>query len=225
MERSSFIERPEGPRHAEGREKSPEEKLAFVENALAAANALVEKLRAQLAAREEAEKVLRAELEMDRLTSLPNERGLLSYEERRRKDKNLQDAVAMFVDINRFKHINDTLGHAAGDEIVKRVGEYLKKITRSDLDTVVRLHGDEFFVILEGMTEDEVLKKFEDKKLVFDAAYGNGETVEVSLSAGITAYAPREPLEAAMLRADEAMYLSKEKRDGSIVRFEAKESV
>jgi diguanylate cyclase (GGDEF)-like protein len=208
--------------HLEHRERTPEEKMAFMEDALMAANALVETLRAQLIVHEEATEKLLRELEMDRLTELPNERSLLSYEERRRENQHLEDAVAMFVDINHFKHINDTLGHAVGDEIVKQVSLYLKSITRADRDIVVRLHGDEFFIVFEGMKEDDVLKKFEHNKMIFDAAYGDGEKITVSLSAGITEYLPDELLETAMLRADEAMYESKDKRDGSISRFIAR---
>ena len=187
---------------------------AFLRDVLAATEALAESRGAQLAAKE---KELEA-LYKDKLTKLPNEYGLERYANRRRMRPEYKNATVMFIDVNRFKQINDSLGHATGDEIIQRVSEYLKSITRST-DTVVRLHGDEFVIVFEGATEEEVMKKFEDKPLVFTATYGDGKELEVSLSAGITMYGTDKPIEAAMRDADVAMYQSKKKRDGKIVRF------
>ena len=67
------------------------------------------------------------------------------------------------------------------------------------------------------------MKKFEDKPLTFTATYGDGKRIEVSLSAGITMYGTDKPIEVAMRDADVAMYQSKKKRDGKIVRFAPEE--
>jgi len=192
---------------------------AFLRDVLAATEALAESRGAQLAAKE---KELEA-LYKDKLTKLPNEYGLERYANRRRVHSEYKYATVMFLDVNLFKQINDSLGHATGDEIIQRVSEYLKSITRST-DTVVRLHGDEFVIIFEGATEEEVMKKFEDKPLAFTATYGDGKKIEVSLSAGITMYGEDKPIEVAMRDADVAMYQSKKKRDGNIVRFAPEES-
>jgi diguanylate cyclase (GGDEF)-like protein len=192
----------------------PGGEVAFLRDVLAATEALAESRGAQLATKE---KEIEA-LYKDALTKLPNEYGLRRYENRRRMHPEYKNATVMFLDVNRFKQINDSLGHTVADEIIQRVGEYLKKIARST-DTVVRLHGDEFVIIFEGATEEEVMKKFEDKPLVFTATYGDGKEIEVSLSAGITTYGTDKPFEVAMKDADTAMYQSKKKRDGSVVRF------
>ena len=90
----------------------------------------------------------------DSLTGLPNRR---SYEERlgeaaMRSVRSGRALALMFLDIDFFKRINDTLGHAGGDEVLKEFGHRLRSAVRST-DTVCRLAGDEFTIILEGVLD------------------------------------------------------------------------
>ncbi len=108
-----------------------------------------ERLQAEIADRLQAEMRAQHLADHDALTGLPNRRLLedrltqaLAASQRNRK----QTAV-MFVDLDRFKNINDTLGHAAGDVVLKEVAERLMKQLRV-VDTVCRMGGDEFVVIL-----------------------------------------------------------------------------
>ncbi len=108
-----------------------------------------ERLQAEIADRRQAETRAQHLADHDALTGLPNRRLLedrltqvLAASQRNRK----QTAV-MFVDLDRFKNINDTLGHAAGDVVLKEVAERLMKQLRV-VDTVCRMGGDEFVVIL-----------------------------------------------------------------------------
>jgi diguanylate cyclase (GGDEF)-like protein len=92
----------------------------------------------------------------DGLTGLPNRALVLDRIEQllaryRRKPDGI--AAALFVDIDGFKRINDTYGHAAGDHVLTVVGDRLKQIVREE-DTVGRLGGDEFVVVLESTTPD-----------------------------------------------------------------------
>lgn len=206
--------------------ESPEEKirrlekeLAFTQDVLMAADALVDSRGYQLAAKDRIIAALEQERATDKMTGLPNELGLQNFSENRRKRREPGHAVLMYLDANRFKEINDTLGHRAGDEVIRGIGEYLKKITRSESDTVVHLHGDEFVVVFEGTTEEEIAKKFENGKLAFSAAYGGDKAIEVSLSAGVTDYAAHEPLADVMQRADAAMYRAKKTGDGNVQRY------
>jgi diguanylate cyclase (GGDEF)-like protein len=95
---------------------------------------------------------------LDALTTLYNRHWLMNYlpiaiEQARKSNKNL---ALLFLDLNGFKKINDTLGHAAGDELLRAVGALLKTITRPQ-DNVARLGGDEFVVILQEINgNDEV---------------------------------------------------------------------
>src|SRR6185369_10583110 len=108
-----------------------------------------ERLQAEIADRRDAETRAQHLADHDALTGLPNRRLLedrltqaLAASQRNRK----QTAV-VFVDLDRFKNINDTLGHAAGDVVLKEVAERLMKQLRV-VDTVCRMGGDEFVVVL-----------------------------------------------------------------------------
>ncbi len=93
----------------------------------------------------------------DPLTGLPNRALVLDRAERMlargARDPNIL-AGAMFVDIDGFKHVNDRLGHAAGDQLLRVVGGRLQSAVR-DQDTVGRLGGDEFVVLVECSPNEE----------------------------------------------------------------------
>src|SRR3989304_8116736 len=101
------------------------------------------------------EKIIRM-ANYDNLTGLPNRRLLMNYLSqaitlvRRRA----LYAAILFIDLDRFKLINDTLGHSAGDELLKEVAERLKKCVRLS-DTVGRLGGGEFIVLLPDIEQIE----------------------------------------------------------------------
>lgn len=155
---------------------------------------------------------------IDTLTGLPNRR---SYDERlaeavRRAQRTGNAIALMFLDVDHFKQVNDTLGHAAGDLVLH---EFANRVTASVrvTDTVCRLAGDEFTVILEGLkTVDEaalvaakILKAFE-RPFVLE----QGERM-VSTSIGV-AYTACLPVSVASLnaRADEALYVAKDQGRG-----------
>lgn len=129
-----------------------------------------------------------------------------------RADRN-KTLVALFViDLDRFKNINDTLGHDAGDELLVKVAKRLEKCTR-DGDTISRLGGDEFTIILEDVKvfEDAVTivdKIFNQMKTAFDIS---AREIFVSPSIGISMY-PLDDTDAGHLlkNADSAMYKAKE---------------
>lgn len=102
----------------------------------------------------------------DDLTQLPN-RNLLSdrLEQAIANARRTGRAVAvLFVDLDRFKSINDTLGHNAGDELLKAVARRFEASTRAG-DTVARLGGDEFVVVLQNIEHDEFIARVADKLL------------------------------------------------------------
>jgi diguanylate cyclase (GGDEF)-like protein len=149
----------------------------------------------------------------DGLTGLPN-RSLFSklldhsISEARRYERRL--AVA-FLDLDRFKQINDTLGHEAGDQLLQEVATRLKGCVR-DSDTVARLGGDEFVVILAALTDEKYAAVVAQKIL---AATANpfmlmGQEFRVTASIGISTY-PQDGLDEQTLtkNADIAMYQAK----------------
>lgn len=150
---------------------------------------------------------------IDTLTGLPNRRA---YQERleaalQRAQRNAQGMALMFLDVDHFKQVNDSLGHAAGDAVLHEFAQRVKAAVRVT-DTACRLAGDEFTVILEGLKSPreatlvaaKILKAFE-RPFVLE----QGERM-VSTSIGV-AYADSFPADAAALaaEADKALYAAK----------------
>ncbi|WP_127588522.1 bifunctional diguanylate cyclase/phosphodiesterase [Paenibacillus koleovorans] len=117
----------------------------------------------------------------------------------------------MFIDVDRFKHINDTLGHPVGDLLLKELAKRLSRCVR-DSDTASRLGGDEFIVLLPNTTRDQaaiVAKRMMDAIAKPFAIEGN--SIVVTTSIGIAMYPnDGETSEALIKNADLAMYEAKE---------------
>lgn len=127
--------------------------------------------------------------------------------------------AVLFIDIDRFKTVNDTFGHDAGDLLLRAVGERLVHRVRAD-DTVARIGGDEFVVVLPRLrAESDARLVARNLLTAFAEPFGlAGDRVEVSASIGVAA-GPRDGLEPAELlrRADAAMYRAK-RQGGNRVR-------
>jgi diguanylate cyclase (GGDEF)-like protein len=118
----------------------------------------------------------------------------------------------LYIDLDRFKNVNDDLGHAAGDGVLRETARRLVALVRGQ-DTVARLGGDEFVVLFEGRRDQAESLASRIRSALdapFDAA---GSKVEVGVSIGIaTSEDPREPADAILRRADAAMYHDKRRR-------------
>jgi diguanylate cyclase (GGDEF)-like protein len=116
-----------------------------------------------------------------------------------------------FIDLDRFKSINDTLGHEAGDELLKTVASRLTGLLRG-ADVVGRLSGDEFVVLLDGTPDTAMLSKIAGRALteLAEPLHLAGRAVQISASVGISRF-PGDGNDAASLLkcADTAMYLAK----------------
>ncbi len=129
-----------------------------------------------------------------------------------RAERNNQRLALMFLDLDHFKSINDTLGHDAGDQLLEEVAQRLKSCVRKT-DTVARIGGDEFTVILEGITSNQdpiiVAQKIIDKlSPPFTLA---GQEVFSGISIGITVYPDDGETARELLKyADRAMYRAKD---------------
>jgi len=149
----------------------------------------------------------------DPLTGLPNRTVFIDRLEHaivsaRRSGKAL---AVLFIDVDRFKHVNDTHGHGIGDQVLVQSATFLRSSVR-EADTVSRWGGDEFVILLEGMDEEHEARRVAQTLLDrFSRPMRVGElALELGVSIGISMY-PRDAFEADELiqRADEAMYLSK----------------
>jgi len=152
----------------------------------------------------------------DSLTGLPNrtlfiDRLTLALAHAQRNHCKL---VVMMLDLDRFKDINDTLGHNVGDQLLKGMGDRLMTLLRKS-DTVARMGGDEFIILLPEVTQPDYAAKVAQK--ILDDCRQTFKLndyeicVTTSISIGITVY-PDDGEEVATLlkNADVAMYLSKE---------------
>ncbi len=111
----------------------------------------------------------------------------------------------LFIDIDNFKQVNDTYGHAKGDEVLRDISFILKKVIRRE-DLLIRWGGDEFVICVKEGKEDIVNKI---KKRIEDAVYEKFKTLKISVSIGITKIDPQESLKNAIERADMNMYIVK----------------
>ncbi len=150
----------------------------------------------------------------DALTGLPNR--ALFYDRLNhglaRAKRSGGKLVAMLLDLDRFKYINDSLGHDAGDLLLKTISQRLKECVR-DMDTVARLGGDEFVIVLEGIHDIEDVGYVAQKILATVARPINivGHDISTTVSIGISVY-PDDGTQADELlkNADIAMYKAKE---------------
>jgi diguanylate cyclase (GGDEF)-like protein len=129
------------------------------------------------------------------------------------RSKRLQQPIGlMLLDLDKFKAVNDTMGHDVGDELLKAVSERLKSCVR-EIDTVARMGGDEFTIILEGVSSEAgivvVAKRIaESIASSFDL---KGRSISIGVSIGITVYPHDDHGVDELLRhADAAMYRAKQ---------------
>jgi diguanylate cyclase (GGDEF)-like protein/PAS domain S-box-containing protein len=149
----------------------------------------------------------------DPLTGLPNRLHLQIFLEQSMLivTRMSEQLAVMFLDLDRFKNVNDTLGHSVGDELLIQVAARLKSCVR-DYDTVVRLGGDEFVVILRGYdiaSDAAIVAKKINFQLSQPFVIGT-HTLHTSTSIGIALYPDNaEHIGDLMRNADRAMYFAK----------------
>jgi diguanylate cyclase (GGDEF)-like protein/PAS domain S-box-containing protein len=124
--------------------------------------------------------------------------------------RNGRGVAVLFVDLDNFKRINDSFGHATGDRVLHRCAQRLVQATRSG-DTVARFGGDEFAVLLENLTDrDQVI---EIAARVVEALQGpldmTGQDLRIGASIGVAFAGPGDGVEELLRHADVAMYASK----------------
>ena len=148
--------------------------------------------------RKRAEQELRYLANYDTLTGLPN-RTLLGERLAHaviRARRTARKVAVLFLDLDRFKHVNDSMGHATGDRVLKAVGARLRASVR-DSATVARLGGDEFTVVLEDVQHtDELLTVARNLLDVFSRPLplDSGQEVVISPSIGISLYPDHAPV-------------------------------
>jgi diguanylate cyclase (GGDEF)-like protein len=154
----------------------------------------------------------------DSLTGLANRRLLLDrmQHELVRADRGGEPVTVLFMDLDGFKLVNDSLGHSVGDRLLAVVADRLRGCTR-DGDVCARLGGDEFAMLLAGQTDPGAMAQRIIAVLQHGFRIGENE-VFVSVSVGIAS--GREDAETLLRQADVAMYRAKRSGPGSYEHFE-----
>ncbi|MFC4257460.1 GGDEF domain-containing protein [Marinobacter lacisalsi] len=151
----------------------------------------------------------------DPLTSLPNRRTVMEQFEREvaRSDRQSAGPKALGIsvlDIDHFKRINDTYGHQAGDEILRKVSRTIEAAIRKG-DYIGRIGGEEFLIIFPETTPDMTVPAAERIRRAVEALRFDAlpEGYQVTVSQGVALHHAGEPLESTFKRADEALYQAK----------------
>lgn len=167
-----------------------------------------------------AEKTLHYQAYHDPLTGLPNRKlfddrlDLALAHFKRWKDRDQTRAAAvLFLDLDHFKFVNDTLGHSAGDRLIQQVATRLRAALRAE-DTIARFGGDEFVILLPNLQDSDDAPRIAQKLLdVFASPISiDGQEVYTTASIGVAVYPnDGETAEALLRNADTAMYRAKER--------------
>jgi diguanylate cyclase (GGDEF)-like protein/PAS domain S-box-containing protein len=175
--------------------------------------------------RRKVERRLARMAEYDSLTDLPNrtlfaERLALALKRRSPGDADAAQIAVLCLDLDRFKEVNDTLGHAAGDAVLRVISARLRRCIRS-ADTLARLGGDEFAVVQHLVKSPGDAEMLSNRLLdcVKDPVEFDGQMLFVGLSIGIALGDPTIPASELMQRADLALYHSKESGRGCFKFF------
>jgi diguanylate cyclase (GGDEF)-like protein len=200
--------------------------ILFVTMILVSAKRLNQTIRQSLEfryQRELAEQTIRYQAQFDDLTNLPNRRLFLAMlrQEMAKAERHHRFGAVFFIDLDRFKSVNDSLGHAVGDELLVRVARKITARLRQE-DTLARLGGDEFVVLLPEVGNDPESAGAhastiadEMRKLFTDPFMIHGHDIHLTISVGIAVFPGNVIAEDLLKYADVAMYRVKsEGRDG-----------
>ena len=163
---------------------------------------------------------LAEEARIDTLTGLPNRFAIIEYLEKQLRlmgdgdptleRRPLTSTGVMFLDVDGFKSVNDTHGHAVGDTVLREIARRLSGTIR-EIDIVARLGGDEFLIVVPHVADPEDLLTFGQRLIEeMERPYSVGEQLfGVSASVGVTVIEPGDHPMAAVERADAAVYQAK----------------
>jgi diguanylate cyclase (GGDEF)-like protein len=156
----------------------------------------------------------------DQLTGLPNRRHMRNRikDEQARSARNNKLFALVMGDIDNFKHVNDTYGHEAGDNVLKHISQIIMSSLRNQ-DSMSRWGGEEFLILLPetdvkgAVTASEKIRlKVEEEPLEY-----NGENIHVTITLGVAEYDESRGIEGAIKLADDALYRGKKGTKNCVV--------
>lgn len=157
----------------------------------------------------------------DQLTGSLNRRGLDDVFEREadRADRRGTPLCAAMLDLDNFKKLNDTYGHAAGDDALIHLVRIVKQTLRS-IDVIARYGGEEFLIVMPETSLDEAAQAMSrvQRELTTHFFTANDQRLFITFSAGVALRAPHESQEAVLKRADKAMYEAKKSGKNRVMK-------
>ena len=186
--------------------KRQEQELQALNAKLRAQNALLERMNAEL----------HTLATSDSLTGIHNRRHLLKAgEDEFLRARRLKHELALLlIDIDWFKRVNDTLGHVAGDQVICAVAACCARSTRAHIDTVGRIGGEEFAIVLPEVGLDEALDladRLRREVAQKPVAVSADHTVDVTISTGVATLSPTcQSFHDLMVLSDRALYRAKD---------------
>ncbi|RUO26837.1 hypothetical protein CWE09_09145 [Aliidiomarina minuta] len=184
-----------------------------------------EELVDEIERRKKIEEKLYYDAHHDNLTGLPNRamftdrvKQAIAYKRRYPKT----DFGVLFIDLDRFKNINDTLGHSAGDQFLLEVSQRLRSAVR-DIDLIARIGGDEFVILLDHMEDvndakevaERIITMMKEPFVLDDQQHFSGASIGIAVSRDIN-----ESVDRLLRDADAAMYEAKSEGRGRYVIFD-----
>ena len=145
---------------------------------------------------------------LDALTGLHNRRHFdeVIKKECERAERYQRSTSLIMLDLDYFKQVNDTLGHQAGDEVLKNMAKFMIQFTRKDVDHVCRMGGDEFAIVF--FAETDIARRAAEKIL---------KSMDGKVSIGIGFLRADDTVETLIARTDESLYEAKERGRGQVV--------
>lgn len=159
------------------------------------------------------ERILEQQAHTDDLTALPNRRAFFDEGRRllARADRQGEDVTLLMIDLDHFKQINDTCGHASGDRVLRAVKDLVTPRLRVG-DLFARLGGEEFAVLLPNTSPQYarfIAERLRESIAAAEISALDGRPIAVTASLGLARIRAGEKLEAALERADQALYQAK----------------
>lgn len=149
----------------------------------------------------------------DKLTGLHNRQALdLLFDQLIFDQSRVPEELALLIlDIDHFKHVNDSFGHLAGDAVLEHFANLIVSRLRQ-MDIVCRWGGEEFLVLLKGCDLDTALNMAEELRLgiLNNPLTFQGEKIAITVSVGVTIYQPEDTRDAMISRADKALFEAKQ---------------
>jgi len=194
--------------------RTGEDELQAAERKVAEAERNIESMKSEL-------EQVKALLQQDPLTGVLNRRGMEDAfrQESSRCDRQGTRMGVALIDLDDFKQVNDSRGHATGDRALVHLA-HLMRATLRPTDRIARFGGEEFLVLLPDTGLDETAAVMErlQRELCNCPLREGAEAIAIAFSCGVAQRAAREPLEPLMARADRALYAAKHAGKNRVVR-------